>query len=381
MLVPGGGFAASYDADFEGEEGKFYVWTAAEITRCARQWRAGRHLRASLRRNRRRQLGRQDHPQPPQCSGASQPRRGASLSINAARSSSRLREKRKSRAGTIRCSPTGTASPSGQSRKPETSSAIRMDRARRKGLQLRRGQWSATAGLFHSFRHGKLKAPATSADYANMISAALALPSHRRKTLSRRCHRLDRNHEPPLQRGQWRLLPCGGRHERSYLAAAFGKRRRRSQSERNHAAEPRRSLYSHRRRSVSCAGPMGSSRRSKAQLKRWPSPTPAFCPAPLPDCHLSTSSLPAIRSSEDAAAWRKALTEVSLPDALVQWVEDGDAIPASSPAAGKGRIDGKTTAYVCIGQRCSMPLTEPDALKEELKEERSCHRASGGLPI
>ena len=29
--------------------------------------------------------------------------------------------------------------------------------------------------LFHSFRHGKLKAPATSADYANMISAALAL--------------------------------------------------------------------------------------------------------------------------------------------------------------------------------------------------------------
>ena len=32
------------------------------------------------------------------------------------------------------------------------------------------------------------------------------------------------------------------------------------------------------------------------------------------------------------APWRKALSEVSLPDALVQWVADGEAIPPSSPA-------------------------------------------------
>ena len=42
------------------------------------------------------------------------------------------------------------------------------------------------------------------------------------------------------------------------------------------------------------------------------------------------------------------------------------ALPAGHPAAGKGRVDGHATAYVCRGTTCTLPIVEPQALATEL---------------
>ena len=80
----------------------------------------------------------------------------------------------------------------------------------------------ANGRLFHSFRQDKLKAPATSADYANMISAAMALHH-----ITGEKRYLDDAiawtgfMNSALQRGQRRLFSRRRRHERPYYAASF----------------------------------------------------------------------------------------------------------------------------------------------------------------
>ena len=76
----------------------------------------------------------------------------------------------------------------------------------------------------------------------------------------------------------------------------------------------------------------------------------------------------------DARALRRALNDVSLPGAVVQEIGTGEgasALPESSPAHGKTAVDGKPTAYVCVGPQCSLPVTEPGKLVETIKAARS----------
>jgi len=51
---------------------------------------------------------------------------------------------------------------------------------------------------------------------------------------------------------------------------------------------------------------------------------------------------------------------------IVRRVADGRTLPASHPAHGKGPVDGKPAAYVCVGKTCGLPVTDPGALGQAL---------------
>jgi uncharacterized protein YyaL (SSP411 family) len=77
-----------------------------------------------------------------------------------------------------------------------------------------------------------------------------------------------------------------------------------------------------------------------------------------------------VPKNADATELRQALSQVSLPGAVVQEIREANGVPTSSPARGKTAVGGKPTAYVCIGPQCSAPVTEPTALIATVKSAR-----------
>ncbi len=71
-----------------------------------------------------------------------------------------------------------------------------------------------------------------------------------------------------------------------------------------------------------------------------------------------------------AESLTNALSTASLPGAIVQIVRDANAIPTGSPAAGKTARGGKATAYVCVGTTCAPPATSAKTLLKTIRERR-----------
>jgi uncharacterized protein YyaL (SSP411 family) len=77
--------------------------------------------------------------------------------------------------------------------------------------------------------------------------------------------------------------------------------------------------------------------------------------------------------AEDAAPGSsplaRAMLDLSLPGAVEQVAEPGQTL-ANPALTGKSAIDGRATAYACLGPQCSLPVTEPEALLEVLRTQR-----------
>ena len=78
-------------------------------------------------------------------------------------------------------------------------------------------------------------------------------------------------------------------------------------------------------------------------------------------------------AAEDTRALLRTLRELCLPNRVLQVVPPDKELPEGHPAAGRGMIEDKATAYLCRGQTCSLPVTAPADFAALLKDD-------GGTP-
>jgi len=73
------------------------------------------------------------------------------------------------------------------------------------------------------------------------------------------------------------------------------------------------------------------------------------------------------KASAGVAAFRDVFRRTNLVNKMILNIAPGEALYAGHPAFGKGQVDGKVTVYVCSGQTCSLPITDPNQLEVQLK--------------
>ena len=78
----------------------------------------------------------------------------------------------------------------------------------------------------------------------------------------------------------------------------------------------------------------------------------------------SATELVIVGDPDDPAteALRRAVYDKSLPNKIVRRLAPGTPLPPSHPAAGKGLVGGKPALYVCRNMTCEAPITDPAQL-------------------
>ncbi len=74
------------------------------------------------------------------------------------------------------------------------------------------------------------------------------------------------------------------------------------------------------------------------------------------------------KDPDQSSLMRKAALKSPARNLVLTVLADGTALPASHPASGKTAVDSTCTAYVCVGTTCGLPITSVDALTAALRE-------------
>jgi uncharacterized protein YyaL (SSP411 family) len=370
MIAEGGGFAASLDADSEGEEGKFYVWTKPEIVEvlgeadaaifCAAydvsdagNWEG----HAILNRLRNLELGSPDQE--------------AALAAMRAKLLAR-------RAGRIR--------PGWDDKVLADWNGLMIAALAHAARLFERDDWLTAAKtafafvvsamekdgrLIHSYRAGQAKAPATASDYANMIWGALRLYQATNEasylTAAERWSAV-------LDAHYW-VADAGGYAFTADDTPDVIVRMRGAHDD----ATPNANAIQ-----ISNLVALHLLSGKQAYLDRALTMPQAFAAdlgrnalghcGVLAGCFdlIAPQQVVVIKPAAGSVAkpMVDAMFRLSLPGAVQQAV-GASQLPASPALAGKAPINNEPTAYACIGPLCSLPVTDPDALIELLRVQRT----------
>jgi uncharacterized protein YyaL (SSP411 family) len=367
MMAEGGTFAATLDADSEGEEGKFYVWTAGEIDAAlgdnAAAFKDAYDVmpegnwegRTILNRSKRMLLGNAEH----------EAKLAASRRILFNVRAKRIR-------------------PGRDDKVLADWNGLMIAALARCGLIFERLDWialaeNALAGvrrlmtgpdgrLGHSYRHGRLQHRATLDDYANLARGATLLFEATGKA-----EHLAYAEAMVTTANAWYWDKTDG----GYFFTAEDATDLITRTKHAHdnatpsgngvMAQVLTRLYHHtgkteyRDRAAAVIGTFAG----EVQRNFFPLST-LLNAAELADRPLQVVL---VGSANDIEPLRHAVaTSASLPNLILQQVAPGTALPEGHPAHGKGMIDGKATAYVCEGPVCSAPITDPGVLAAMLAE-------------
>ena len=365
MTTPEGGFAASLDADSEGEEGRFYVWSEAEIDAAlgadaprfkkAYDVGPGGNWEGKTILNR---LARADAPFSEEEETALEPMREKLLAIRAKR---------------IR--------PGFDDKVLADWNGLMIAALAEAGATFDRSAWIEAAArafafvkthmiedgrLHHSWREGRLQHRAMADDLVNMADAALALAEakgdeHYVADAESFIAELDAHYHDAANGGYFFTADDAGAlivRTRTVadnatpaangvlpgvlarLALLTGRDdyfRRADEVIRAFAGELARNIF-----------PLASWLAS-FETRLWP-----------------VQIVLVGTAGEEMSKLRRAVFAVALPNRVLSAIAEGGALPDAHPAHGKRTVGGKPTAYVCVGESCSAPVTDAAALRAVL---------------
>lgn len=367
MIAESGAFAASLDADSEGEEGRYYVWTRDEIEALLEPDLAELFCRV--------------YGVTPEGNweGKAILNRLGSLSLADPETEHRLAEAR----DILLAHRNKRVRPGWDDKVLADWNGLMIAALANAGAAFARPDWIELAvrafdairrhlwtqdGLNHGLRLGQARHPATADDFAHLIRAAIVL--HEITTEQAYLDDAERLADM-LDRDYWDTEK-GGYFFTSARTEHLITRLRTAQDD----ATPNgnAAMLANLARLHALTGKIAYRDRTQALID-------AFTGEVLANVFAHASFLNAF---EDAAelvqavtvgppdapetrALRQAVLAQSIPARLLMSIADTSHLPDGHPAAGKPMKDAKPTLYLCRGQHCSLPITDPASLADAFR--------------